>query len=108
MKYFFLYSILLTYTNISYALSIKGVVHKTASCKKSKNAMVWLSKPALDYTDRKLLMHTEVPDGGSFEFYALPGEYELRGSDQHGCAYREIISVKDKTIVTKVEVGESK
>lgn len=41
-------------------------------------------------------MHTEVPIGGSFQFYVRPGNYQVRASDESGCEYMEKVSVKDK------------
>lgn len=58
--------------------------------------MMWLSLDKENYKERLLLMHTEVPVGGSFQFYLKPGKYQLRGSDKAGCEYLKRIVVTEK------------
>ena len=74
--------------------TISGKVSSFAEC--SKKVMVWLSLDKDNYQERLLLMHTEVPIGGSFQFYVRPGNYQVRASDESGCEYMEKVSVKDK------------
>jgi len=74
--------------------TISGKVSSVAEC--SKKVMVWLSLDKDNYQERLLLMHTEVPIGGSFQFYVRPGNYQVRASDESGCEYMEKVSVKDK------------
>lgn len=56
--------------------------------------MVWLSLDKDDYKERLLLMHTEVPQGGTFRFHVRPGDYQIRASDKVGCEFLQKVSVK--------------
>lgn len=80
--------------NVAMALSIEhtisGKVEKTEGC--SGKVMVWLSLDKENYKERLLLMHTEVPVGGSFKFYVRPGKYQVRASDESGCEYFQRVS----------------
>ena len=55
--------------------------------------MVWVSLDKDQYKERLLLMHTEVPVGGSFQFYLKPGDYQVRASDQKGCEFFKQVKV---------------
>lgn len=72
---------------------IIGKVDSVPGC--SKNVMVWLSLDESDYKKRLLLMHTEVPVGGKFQFYLRPGQYQLRATDEKGCEFYRKISVTE-------------
>jgi hypothetical protein len=67
------------------AETIKGKVSSPKGC--SQDVMVWLSLDKDNYKERLLLMHTEVPVGGSFQFYVKPGSYQVRASDKNGCEF---------------------
>jgi hypothetical protein len=84
------------------ATGIKGVVSSPDGC--SSPVMVWVSLDKEDYKERLLLMHTEVPVGGSFQFYLKPGNYQLRASDQKGCEYFKRILVKGSVLTEKVKM----
>lgn len=66
--------------------------------------MVWLSLDKDDYKERLLLMHTEVPVGGSFQFYLKPGAYQVRASDEKGCEFFQRIRVNDSLKDIKVKM----
>lgn len=57
--------------------------------------MVWVALDKNEYKERLLLMHTEVPVGGSFQFYLKPGDYQIRASDEKGCEFLQKVTVKD-------------
>ena len=76
--------------------TIEGKVSSPVGC--SKKAMVWLSLDKENYKERLLLMHTEVPAGGTFRFYVKPGSYQLRGSDETGCEFFKRVSVKGEQV----------
>jgi hypothetical protein len=76
------------------ASGVRGRVNSDKGC--SSPAMMWLSLDKDNYKERLLLMHTEVPVGGSFQFYLKPGKYQLRGSDKSGCEYLKRIVVNEK------------
>ncbi len=99
----FLLLILLTLNNITLASSIRGVVEVIDSCKTDK-VMVWLGTVHSDFLKRKLLMHTEVPVGGTFEFYVRPGNYEIRGSNELGCGHISEVKVTDKVEEVKIKL----
>lgn len=82
--------------------SISGQVESAPGC--SKKAMVWLSLDKESYKERLLLMHTEVPAGGTFNFYVKPGDYQVRGSDEAGCEYLQKVSItgNDSKLVIKL------
>ena len=67
--------------------------------------MVWLSLDKENYQDRLLLIHTEVPAGGSFKLYTKPGRYQLRASDNVGCEFTKKFELKDESLkqVVKLE-----
>jgi hypothetical protein len=71
-----------------------GFIGKVASVEGcSKKVMVWLSLDKELYKERLLLMHTEVPVGGSYQFYLKPGEYQVRASDEQGCEFFQRVRV---------------
>lgn len=73
-------------------VTISGKVLSDKAC--SKKVMVWLSLDKDNYKERLLLMHTEVPVGGTFRFYVRPGHYQVRASDESGCDYLQRVTVK--------------
>lgn len=87
---------------ISIADSISGRVGSTQGC--SKKVMVWLSLDKESYNDRLLLMHTEVPQGGSFKFFVKPGKYQVRASDEAGCEYLQKVSVTERNVNLAVKM----
>lgn len=70
---------------------VKGIVTSSAGC--SSPVMVWLALDKENYNERLLLMHTEVPVGGSFQFYLKPGNYQIRGSDEKGCEFSQRLRI---------------
>lgn len=64
----------------------------------SKKVMVWLSLDKENYQERLLLMHTEVPVKGSFQFYVKPGDYQIRVSDEAGCEFSKKISIRNEDV----------
>lgn len=87
---------------IPIADSISGKVSTVEGC--SKKVMVWLSLDKEDYKERLLLMHTEVPVGGSFEFFVKPGKYQVRGSDEAGCEFLIKVEVTTKNAAIDVKM----
>jgi len=73
------------------ASGVKGIVISPEGC--SSPVMVWVSLDKDQYKERLLLMHTEVPVGGSFQFYLKPGDYQVRASDQKGCEFFKQVKV---------------
>jgi hypothetical protein len=103
MKYF-----LILFISISHlqATTIRGKVTAPHGCN-SKNVMVWLSTVSDDFAQRTLLMHTEVPNNGSFEFYVKPGHYEVRGTSSEGCGFIERVKVlENQKISVKVKLQD--
>lgn len=88
--------------NVHAASGVKGVVTSSEGC--SSPTMVWLSLDKDNYKERLLLMHTEVPVGGSFQFYLKPGNYQVRASDKVGCEFLKKITVKDSLSQIKVKL----
>lgn len=82
------------------ASGVKGKMSSPHGC--SKSAMVWVSLDEDDYKDRLLLMHSEVPVGGSFQFYLKPGAYQVRASDDKGCEFLQRIKVSD--LVSNIQI----
>lgn len=76
--------------------TIEGKVSIPDGC--SKKAMVWLSLDKENYKERLLLMHTEVPQGGTYRFYVKPGNYQVRASDESGCEFMKRVQVKGPQI----------
>jgi hypothetical protein len=104
MKYFLL---LFFFISNLHASTIKGKVTAPHRCN-SKNIMVWLSTVSDDFTKRTLLVHTEVPKNGSFEFYVKPGDYEVRGTSSEGCGFIERVKVlENQKISLKVKLQGS-
>jgi hypothetical protein len=92
MKVFLILFTLFSYS-IGFASGIKGKVVSLKDC--SSSVMVWVSLDKENYHERLLLMHSEVPVGGSFQFYLKPGAYQVRASDQKGCDYLDHITVSE-------------
>jgi hypothetical protein len=82
------------------ASGVKGKVISPKGC--SSPVMVWVALDKDQYKERLLLMHTEVPVGGSFQFYLKPGEYQVRASDEKGCEFFQRVEVKD--LVSQIQV----
>ena len=80
LVFFFLTSV------VSSSHSIKGKVQADTNCREGK-VMVWLGTENQNFKERQLLMHTEVPVGGTFEFYVKNGEYEVRATNEKGCGF---------------------
>jgi hypothetical protein len=99
---FFLLLFLTPALAVSIADSISGKVEVNPKC--SKKVMVWLSLDKENYQERLLLMHTEVPQGGSFKFYVKPGAYQVRGSDEAGCEYLQKVNVKERNLALKIKM----
>lgn len=92
MKILFILAFFITQAAFSSTSGVKGVVRSHKDCSPGP-VMVWLSLDKDEYKERLLLMHTEVPVGGSFQFYLKPGAYQLRASDQSGCEFLQKIKV---------------
>lgn len=95
MKYLFLLTFISFHT-LAEGPAISGKLLKNESC--SKKAMIWLSLDKENYKERLLLMHTEVPQGGTFRFYVKPGEYQVRASDEVGCEFLKKVEIKEGEI----------
>lgn len=96
MKYVFLSLIFsLNALALNEELSISGKVLSEKAC--SGKAMVWLSLDKENYKERLLLLHTEVPAGGTFRFYVKSGNYQVRATDEAGCEYLERVSIQGKS-----------
>jgi hypothetical protein len=93
MKYLMLMALFFSQPTPAEELSIAGKVESPAIC--SKKVMVWLALDKSSYKERLLLMHTEVPTGGTFKFYVKPGSYEVRASDEIGCEYLKKVTIKE-------------
>ena len=91
----------------AWALSIKGQATVESSCQGGK-VMMWLSKDAQDFAKKILLMHTEVPEQGTFEFYVKPGEYLVVGSNEKGCSFQQVVKVSDKDVTVAAHLKEKK
>ena len=99
MNFYFLLISLFSFSAQS-ASGLRGVIILPKGC--SSPVMVWVALDKDQYKERLLLMHTEVPAGGSFQFYLKPGEYQVRGSDEKGCEFFQRVTVKD--FVEKIQV----
>lgn len=81
---------------------IVGKIESVPDC--AKNVMVWLSLDKSDYKHRLLLMHTEVPVGGQFQFYLKPGQYQLRATDEKGCEFLSKVRVTSGVMTVLVRM----
>jgi hypothetical protein len=61
---------------------IHGSVELTENCQ--DKAMIWLSHKTKSLGE-ELLLHTLVPNKGSFAFSVLPGQYQILASTAQGC-----------------------
>lgn len=102
MKPLFLIVLFTSFPLFADTTGVKGTVVSTKGC--SSPVMVWLSLDKDAYKERLLLMHTEVPVGGSFQFYLKPGDYQLRASDEKGCEFLQKIKVTAKVSTVKVQM----
>ena len=94
MKIFIFLLFIMIPLSVLPAVGVKGRVESYKDC--SSPVMVWLSVDKDSYKERLLLMHTEVPVGGSFQFYLKPGDYQLRASDEKGCEFFKKIKIDNK------------
>ncbi len=79
-------------TSVYAVVGVKGRVESPKDC--GSRVMVWLSLNKDNYQERLLLMHSEVPVGGTFQFYLKPGSYQVRASDEKGCDFLKRIEVE--------------
>lgn len=70
--------------------------------------MMWLSKDAQDFAKKILLMHTEVPEQGTFDFYVKPGEYLVVGSNEKGCSFQQVVRILDRDVTIAAILKEKK
>lgn len=86
---------ILLFSQLAFAKTaiVKGKVESVTGC--SDKAMVWISLDKEEYKERLLLMHSEVPVGGTFQVHLVPGKYQLRASDKLGCETFRRIQVKE-------------
>ena len=103
MKILFLLAFFISLTAVASTTGVKGVVRSQKECSTGP-VMVWLSLDKDNYNERLLLMHTEVPVGGSFQFYLKPGAYQLRASDQSGCESLQKIKVSGSLLEATVSL----
>jgi len=87
---------------VSIADSISGKVSATPGC--SEKAMVYLSLDKENYKERLLLMHTEVPQNGTFKFFVKPGDYQIRAGDKAGCEFYKKVTVKERDMILDVKM----
>ncbi len=92
----------LSFQAVAAELTISGKLNAPSDC--SKKAMVWLSLDKENYNERLLLMHTEVPQGGSFKFYVKAGAYQIRASDEAGCEYLKKVQLSAESIDLAVQM----
>lgn len=90
-----------------FAATIRGTVSSTQECQSGK-AMVWLSKNEKEFTKKELLLHTMVPERGSFEFFVNPGDYLVVASNEKGCAFEQPVRVEEKSLLIHLELSEKK
>lgn len=98
----FLVGLLFLSTQVYASTGIEGRVTSSAGC--GKKVMVWLSLDKDHFQERKLLIHTEVPVGGTFKFYTKPGAYQLRASDEVGCEFMQRLTVSNKSLNQTVKL----
>ncbi len=84
----------LSFSLAAFPAGITGRVNSLEGC--AKKVMVWLSMDEEIREKRLLLMHTEVPVGGSYKFYTKPGKYQIRANDEKGCEFFAQVEVKDQ------------
>jgi hypothetical protein len=89
------------------AAVIRGEVQSVPECR-SEKTMVWLALNEKEFKKKLLLMHTLVPERGSFEFYVKSGSYLLTGSNEKGCSWEKVVEIKNEDQFYKVEVSEKK
>lgn len=83
-------------------LGISGKVTTSPGC--GHKVMVWLSLDAPSRAGRQLLLHTEVPVGGSYKFYTKAGEYQVRASDEAGCEFFSRLKVGEQQVRQPVKL----
>lgn len=88
--------------NLYAASGVKGIVASPKEC--AKSVMVWVSLDKDNYKERLLLMHTEVPVGGNFQFYLKPGDYQIRASDEIGCEFMQRVKVGEKLLEMAIKL----
>jgi hypothetical protein len=72
-------------------LSLTGKVETQVGC--AEKVMVWLSLDREDFQEKLLLLHTQVPVGGTYQFFLKPGKYLLAASDEVGCEFSKKIEI---------------
>ncbi len=102
MKYFSYLFLFMSFSVLSSESSISGKVSLPEGC--AKKAMVWLSLDKENYQERLLLLHTEVPQSGTFRFYVKSGNYQIRASDEKGCEFLQKVQVEIHPIQMEVKL----
>ena len=102
MKNFSYLLLMMSFSALGSESSLSGKVLLPEGC--SKKAMVWLSLDKENYQERLLLLHTEVPRGGTFRFYVKPGNYQIRASDEEGCEFLQKVHVQINPVYLDVKL----
>ena len=102
MKYFSYLLLIISFSALGSESSLSGKVLIPEGC--SKKAMVWLSLDKENYQERLLLLHTEVPRGGTFRFYVKAGNYQIRASDKEGCEFLQKVRVENTPLHLNVKL----
>lgn len=92
---------------MTHAFVIQGEVQSIAECLTDKT-MVWLAPNTTQFKKKILLMHTMVPEKGSFEFYVKPGEYLVAGSNEKGCFFEQVVNIEEQDQQIKIVLQEQK
>ena len=91
----------------AFAAGIRGRVSSDDACRSGK-IMVWLSKNEKDFSKKELLLHTQVPERGTFEFSVIPGDYLVVASNDKGCAIEQPVRIADKDVLLQLDLSEKK
>ena len=94
-------------TTPALAVGIKGRVSSDEACRSGK-IMVWLSQNEKEFKKKELLLHTQVPERGTFEFYVKPGDYLVVASNEKGCAVEQPVRISDKDVLLQLDLSEKK
>ena len=70
--------------------------------------MVWLSRNEVEFAKKELLLHTAVPERGTFEFYVLPGDYLVTVSNEKGCSAERAVQIATKDALVELELREKR
>lgn len=71
-------------------------------------AVLWVSQQSPGQQKEEYLYETQLPVGGTYEFYLLPGKYQLSAYSDQSCEHKASIEIKEEGRTFNMELRAMK